>query len=94
MKDKRIQERLPREVKLTLKRAVDMCKSSEVTRKEVQTMKKGPVESTKVTYEVNSKSRVKHKPKPTNAMYQHKKTESMKYGSILQKDVQHGERVA
>ena len=47
MKDKRIQERLLREVKLTIKRAVDICKSSEVTRKEVQTMKKGPVESTK-----------------------------------------------
>ena len=36
MKDKRIQERLLREVKLTLKRAVDICQSSEVTRKEVQ----------------------------------------------------------
>ena len=33
MKDKRIQERLLREVKLKLKRAVDICKSSEVTRK-------------------------------------------------------------
>ena len=49
------------DVKLTLKRAVDICKSSEVTRQEVQTMKKGAVESTKVVYEVNSKSRVKHK---------------------------------
>ena len=57
-----------------------MCKSSEVARKEVQTMKKGPVESTKVVYEVNSKSRVEHKPKPASAMYQHKKTESMKCG--------------
>ena len=66
MKDKRIQERLLREVKLTLKRAVGICKSSEVTRKEVQTMKKGPVESTKVVLEVNSKLRVKHKPKPTS----------------------------
>ena len=43
-------------------------------------MKKGPVESTKVVYEVNSKSRVKHKPKPASAMYQHKKTETMKCG--------------
>ena len=77
---KRIQERLLGEVKLTLKRAVDICKSSEVTRKEVQTMKKGPVESTKIVYEVNSKSRVKHKPKPASARYQHKKTESMKCG--------------
>ena len=59
MKDKRTQERLLWEVKLILKRAVDICKSSEVTIKEVQTMKKGPVESTKVVYEVNSKSRVK-----------------------------------
>ena len=33
MKDKRIQERMLREVKLTLKRAVDICKSSEVNRK-------------------------------------------------------------
>ena len=74
MKDKRIQERLLREVKLSLKRAVDICKSSEVTRKEVQTMKKGPVESTKVVYDVNSKSRVKHKPKPASANYQYKKT--------------------
>ena len=65
------------EVKLTLKRAVDTCKSSEVTRKEMQTMKKGPVESTKVVYDVNSKSRVKHKLKPVSAIYQHKKTESM-----------------
>ena len=69
MKDKCIQERLLREVKLTLKRALDICKSSEVTRKEVQTMKKGPVESTKVVYEVNSKSRVEHKPKSASAMY-------------------------
>ena len=80
MKDKRIQKRLLREVKPTLKRAVGICKSSEVTRKEVQTMKKGPVESTKVVYDVNSKSRVKHKPKPDNAMSQHKKIESMKCG--------------
>ena len=48
MKDKCSQERLLREVKLTLKRAVDICKSSEVTRKEVQIMKKVTVESTKV----------------------------------------------
>ena len=34
-------------------------------------MQKGPVESTKVVYEVNSKSRVKHKPKPTSAMFKH-----------------------
>ena len=98
MKDKRIQERLLREVKLTLERAVDICKFSEVTRKEVQTMKKGPVESTKVVYEGNSKSQVKHKSKPASARYQHKKTESMKCGrcgrQTLQKDVQHGERVA
>ena len=80
MKDKRIQERLLSEVKLTHKRAVDICIYSEVTRKEVQLMKKTPVESTKVVYEVNSKSRVKHKPKPASAMYQHKKTESMKCG--------------
>ena len=80
MKDKRIQDCVLREVKLTLKRAVDICKSSEVTRKEVQTMKKGPVESTKVVYEVNSKLRVKHKPKPDSAVYQHKKSESMKSG--------------
>ena len=73
MNNKRIQERLLREVKLTLKRTVDICKYSEVTRKEVQTMKKSPVESTKVVYEVNSKSRVKHKPKPACAIYQHKK---------------------
>ena len=69
-----------REVKLTLKRAMDICKSSEVTRKEVQTMHKGPVESTKVMYEVNSKSRIKHKPKPASAMYQYTKPESMKCG--------------
>ena len=80
MKDKRIQECLLREVKLTFKRAVDICKSSEVTKKELQTMKKGPVESTKVVYELNFKLRVKHKPKPASAMYQHKKTESMKCG--------------
>ena len=79
-KDKRIQERLLKKVKLTHKRAVDIRKSSEVTRKEVQIMKKGPVESTKVVYEVNSKSRVKYKPIPTSAVYQHKKTESMKCG--------------
>ena len=74
MKDRRIQERLLREVKLTLKRAADiiLCKSSEVTRKEVQTMKKGPVESTKGVNEVNSKSRVKYKPKPAQ---EHKKHE-------------------
>ena len=80
MKDKRIQERLLREVTLTLMRAVDICKSLEVTRKDVQTMKKGPVESTKVVYEVNSMSRVKHKPNPASAMYQHNKPESMKCG--------------
>ena len=73
MKDKRIQERLLRELKLTLKRAVDICKYSEVTRKELQTMKTGPVESTKVVYGVNSKSRIKHKPKHASAMYQQKK---------------------
>ena len=33
-------------------------------------MKKGPVESTKVVYEVNSKSRVKYKPKPTSTRKQ------------------------
>ena len=74
-KDNGIQERSMREMKLTLKRAAYICKSSEVTKK-VQTMKKGPVESTKVVYEVNSKSRIKHKPKSASAMYQeHKKHE-------------------
>ena len=65
MKDKHIQERLLREVKLTPNRAMDICKSSELSRKELQ----GPDESTKVV----SKSRVKHKPKHGIAMNQHKK---------------------
>ena len=43
-------------------------------------MKKGPVDSTKVVYEGNSKSRVKHKPKPASARHKHNKTEIMKCG--------------
>ena len=61
IKDKHIQERLLREMMVKLKRTVDICNFSDVTRKELQTMKKNPVESTKVVYKVNSKSRVKHK---------------------------------
>ena len=59
MKDKHLQERLLREVKLTLGRAVDICKSAEVTRREVQTIKKSPIEAPKTVHVVNSKWRNK-----------------------------------
>ena len=59
MKDKHLQERLLREVKLTLGWAVDICKSAEVTRREVQKMKKSPMEAPKTMHVVNSKWRNK-----------------------------------
>ena len=81
MKDNRIQERLLREVKLTFNRAVDMCGSAEATRKQMQSMKKGPVESVKAVYAVCSKSFSKHKPRPASAINQYsKRIESAKCG--------------
>ena len=42
-----------------LKRAVDICKSAEVTRREVQTIKKGTIQAPKTVHVINSKSRNK-----------------------------------
>ena len=58
MKDKRIQEHFLSEVKPTFNGAEDICRSVKVTRKGMQTMKKGSVESVKAVYAVRSKSKV------------------------------------
>ena len=55
MKEKGLQERLLREVDLTLKRTVDLCRSVEITKREVQSMKSAEASVNEVRTRVKNK---------------------------------------
>ena len=56
MKEKSLQERLLREVDLTLKRTVDLCRSAEITKQEVQSMKNAEASVNQVCTRAKNKS--------------------------------------
>ena len=56
MKEESLQERLLREVDLNLKRTVNLCRSAEITKREVQSMKGAEASVNEVRARVKNKS--------------------------------------